>query len=37
MLPALSGPRSPYADELGLVQAGAPADLLSVDGDPLEN
>jgi imidazolonepropionase-like amidohydrolase len=37
MLLALSGPRSPYADKLGLVQAGALADQLLVDGDPLEN
>jgi imidazolonepropionase-like amidohydrolase len=32
---ALSGPRSPYAGRLGVVQEGALADLLLVDGDPL--
>lgn len=32
---ALSGPRSPYAGKLGVVQEGALADLLLVDGDPL--
>ena len=34
---ALSGPRSPYPGRLGVVEAGALADLLLVDGDPLEN
>jgi imidazolonepropionase-like amidohydrolase len=34
---ALSGPRSPYAGELGIVKEGALADLLLVDGDPLTN
>jgi imidazolonepropionase-like amidohydrolase len=34
---ALSGPRSPYAGKLGVVQEGALADLLLVDGNPLEN
>jgi imidazolonepropionase-like amidohydrolase len=35
---ALSGPRNPYqAGKLGLVSAGAYADLLLVDGDPLVN
>ncbi len=34
---ALSGPRSPYAGKLGVVQEGALADLLLVDGDPLAN
>ncbi len=34
---ALSGPRSPYGGKLGVVQEGALADLLLVDGDPLEN
>jgi imidazolonepropionase-like amidohydrolase len=34
---ALSGLRSPYAGKLGVVQEGALADLLLVDGDPLEN
>ncbi len=32
---ALSGLRSPYAGKLGVVQEGALADLLLVDGDPL--
>jgi imidazolonepropionase-like amidohydrolase len=35
---ALSGPRNPYqAGKLGVVEAGAYADLLLVDGDPLAN
>jgi imidazolonepropionase-like amidohydrolase len=34
---ALSGLRSPYTGKLGVVQAGALADLLLVDGNPLEN
>jgi imidazolonepropionase-like amidohydrolase len=34
---ALSGPRSPYAGKLGSVNEGALADLLLVDGNPLEN
>jgi imidazolonepropionase-like amidohydrolase len=34
---ALSGPRSPYAGKLGVVAVGALADLLLVDGDPLQN
>ena len=34
---ALSGPRSPYAGKLGVVQEGALADLLLVDGDPIAN
>ncbi|WP_145477632.1 metal-dependent hydrolase family protein [Stenotrophomonas rhizophila] len=32
---ALSGKRSPYAGRLGVVEEGALADLLLVDGDPL--
>lgn len=32
---ALSGPRSPYQGELGVVREGALADLILVDGDPL--
>jgi imidazolonepropionase-like amidohydrolase len=32
---ALSGPRSPYQGELGIVKEGALADLLLVNGDPL--
>jgi imidazolonepropionase-like amidohydrolase len=34
---ALSGLRSPYAGKLGVVQEGALADLLLVDGDPIAN
>jgi imidazolonepropionase-like amidohydrolase len=34
---ALSGPRNPYPGRLGVVQGGALADLLLVDGDPLED
>jgi imidazolonepropionase-like amidohydrolase len=34
---SLSGPRSPYAGKLGVVQEGALADLLLVDGDPIAN
>jgi imidazolonepropionase-like amidohydrolase len=34
---ALSGMRSPYAGRLGIVAEGALADLLLVDGNPLEN
>ena len=34
---ALSGKRNPYPGQLGIVQQGALADLLLVDGDPLSN
>ncbi|HKE57107.1 MAG TPA: amidohydrolase family protein [Pyrinomonadaceae bacterium] len=34
---ALSGKRSPYKGKLGLIEEGALADLLLVDGDPLAN
>jgi imidazolonepropionase-like amidohydrolase len=34
---ALSGLRSPYSGKLGVVEEGALADLLLVDGNPLEN
>jgi imidazolonepropionase-like amidohydrolase len=34
---ALSGPRNPYPGKLGSVSEGALADLLLVDGNPLEN
>jgi imidazolonepropionase-like amidohydrolase len=34
---ALSGLRNPYPGKLGVVEEGALADLLLVDGDPLEN
>jgi imidazolonepropionase-like amidohydrolase len=33
----LSGPRNPYPGKLGIIEQGALADLLLVDGDPLEN
>jgi len=33
----LSGPRNPYPGELGVVKDGALADLILVDGNPLEN
>lgn len=32
---ALSGPRAPYPGKLGVVETGALADLLLVDGDPI--
>lgn len=34
---SLSGKRSPYQGKLGVVEEGALADLLLVDGDPLKN
>ena len=34
---ALSGLRNPYPGKLGVVEEGALADLLLVDGDPLED
>ena len=34
---SLSGPRNPYPGKLGVVEEGALADLLLVDGDPLDN
>ena len=33
----LSGPRDPYPGRLGVVEEGALADLLLVNGDPLTN
>ena len=33
---ALSGPRNPYPGKLGVVEVGALADLLLVNGDPLK-
>jgi len=33
----MSGPRDPYPGKLGVVEEGALADLLLVDGNPLEN
>lgn len=34
---AMSGPRNPYPGKLGVIEEGAYADLLLVDGNPLEN
>lgn len=34
---ALSGARSPYPGKLGVIEAGALADLLLVDGDPTKD
>jgi imidazolonepropionase-like amidohydrolase len=34
---ALCGKRNPYPGKLGLVEEGALADLLLVDGNPVEN
>jgi imidazolonepropionase-like amidohydrolase len=34
---ALSGPRNPYPGRLGVVEEGALADLVLVDGDPITN
>ncbi|GET43409.1 metal-dependent hydrolase family protein [Microseira wollei] len=34
---ALSGPRNPYPGELGVIKEGAYADLLLVDGNPLDD
>jgi imidazolonepropionase-like amidohydrolase len=33
----LSGPRNPYPGKLGVVEEGALADLLLVEGNPLED
>jgi imidazolonepropionase-like amidohydrolase len=33
----LCGPRDPYPGDIGVVKAGALADLILVDGNPLEN
>ena len=33
----LSGPRNPYSGKLGVVEEGALADLLLVDGNPIED
>ena len=33
----LSGPRNPYPGKLGVVEEGAFADLLLVDGNPIED
>ena len=32
---AMSGPRTPYPDKVGVIEPGAYADLLLVDGNPL--
>jgi len=32
----LSGPRNPYPGKLGVIQEGAYADILLINGDPLE-
>jgi imidazolonepropionase-like amidohydrolase len=34
---AMSGPRNPYPGKLGVIEAGALADLILVDGDPTTN
>jgi imidazolonepropionase-like amidohydrolase len=34
---ALSGPRNPYPGKLGVVEEGALADLLLLDGNPIAN
>ena len=34
---AMSGPRNPYALAVGVIEAGAAADMLLVDGNPLED
>jgi len=34
---ALSGKRNPYPGKLGVIEQGALADLLLVDGDPIAN
>ena len=33
----MSGPRNPYPGKLGVVEEGALADLVLVDGDPISN
>ena len=34
---AMSGPRNPYPGKLGVIEEDALADLLGVDGNPVEN
>lgn len=34
---ALSGPRNPYPNKLGVIEAGAYADMLLVDGNPMQD
>ena len=36
-LAGLSGPRNPYPGKLGRIEAGAYADILVLDGNPLED
>jgi len=36
-LPQLSGPRSPYPGVIGKIEEGAHADVLLIDGNPLED
>ncbi len=36
-LMALSGPRNPYPGKLGVIEEGAYADLLLINGDPLKD
>jgi imidazolonepropionase-like amidohydrolase len=33
----LSGPRNPYPGKIGVIEEGALADILLIDGNPLEN
>jgi imidazolonepropionase-like amidohydrolase len=33
----MSGPRNPYPKKLGVIEEGAYADMILVDGDPLTN
>jgi imidazolonepropionase-like amidohydrolase len=32
----MSGPRNPYAGKLGVIEEGALADLLVIDGNPID-
>ena len=34
---AMSGPRNPYPNKLGVIEEGAYADLLLIEGNPLQN
>jgi imidazolonepropionase-like amidohydrolase len=34
---ALSGPRNPYPNKLGVIEEGAYADMILVDGNPIQN
>jgi imidazolonepropionase-like amidohydrolase len=36
-LAGLSGPRNPYPGKLGRIEAGAYADILVIDGNPIED